>query len=462
LAKAAIGVDIILGGHDHCYYINHITSALNKEKDNLIVKSGANYMNLSEIKVKVIDNASSVTEELHPDNTAVNDDNAISDKYYNFVVKDKFHYQVMKKDVTAKIPQNKELLAHVESYYTELDKVMQRNVLVTETQIDFKFGTIRNYEAGFATWICNLINTDMSCDACFFNSGSFRSDRVYEPGYVFTLADIFEIFPIETNFCQLELTGKQVLECLENSVSKWPALEGRFLQLGGVQFKYDPKKPGMARITEGSVYIKNHELELSRKYMVCTTGYMALGKDGFDCIKSAKTIIDEENGPKLMDIIKEYLDFPTHVDIREDYDSFQSIREESFEMLEEVYDRKTKAKNMFIAGIQDALNHSLTAGLLGTMKSIKSSKSIDNNGHNHEDDEDEICFIKKNTIKDMIKIKEETKSDLSVQRILAQNGDINTIRRYMKYYLANAYVDDAGAKIWSIAGEKQNSCNQEE
>jgi len=104
----------------------------------------------------------------------------------------------------------------------------------------------------------------------------------------------------------------------------------------------------------------------------------------------------------------------------------------------------------------------LTAGLLGTMKSIKSSKSIDNNGHNHEDDEDEICFIKKNTIKDMIKIKEETKSDLSVQRILAQNGDINTIRRYMKYYLANAYVDDAGAKIWSIAGEKQNSCNQEE
>jgi len=190
----------------------------------------------------------------------------------------------MKKDVTDEIPQNKELLAHVESYYTEFDKIMLKEVLVTEAEVDFKFGTIRNYEAGFATWICNLINTDMMCDACFLNSGSFRSDRVYPPGYVFTLDDLYEIFPIETHFCQLEMSGKQVLECLENSVSKWPALEGRYLQLGGVQFQYDPKKEGGQRVIEGSVFIKQQELELHKKYNICTTGYMALGKDGYDTI----------------------------------------------------------------------------------------------------------------------------------------------------------------------------------
>lgn len=441
---------------------------MDAQKDNLIVKSGANYMNLSEIKVKIIDNAKSVREELHPNNTPVNDDNAISDKYYNFVVKDKFFYQVMKKDVTEEIPQNKELLAHVESYYVEFDKIMLKEVLVTEVEVDFKFGTIRNYEAGFATWICNLINTDMSCDACFLNSGSFRSDRVYEPGYVFSLEDIFEIFPIETHFCQLELNGKQVLECLENSVCKWPALEGRYLQLGGVQFKYDPKKEGMARITEGSVKIKGQELELHRKYMICTTGYMALGKDGYDCIKGARVIIDEENGPQLMDIIKEYLDFPSHTAIREDYDSFKlEDRETSLELLEEVYDRKTQAKNMFIASIQEAVNQSFVVGLLGKSKTIKSDKNIIKAisiaEHNHGDDDDsETCLESKKTIKDMIRIKNETASEQTVIELLAQNGDINTIRRYMKYFLANNYVDNNGANIWSIAGEKQGSCVQEE
>jgi len=413
LAKAALGVDIILGGHDHCYYINHITGS-DKEKDNLIVKSGANYMNLSEIKVKILKDAKDVKEELHPDNTPVNDENAISDKYYNFVVKDKFFYQVMKKDITDKIPQNKELLEHVESYYLEFDKIMLKEVLVTEVEVDFKFGTIRNYEAGFATWICNLINTDMSCDACFLNSGSFRSDRVYPPGYVFTLEDIFEIFPIETHFCQLELNGKQVLECLENSVSKWPALEGRYLQLGGVQFKYDPKKPGMERITEGSVKIKGQDLELHRKYNICTTGYMALGKDGYDCIKQGKVIIDEENGPELMNIIKEYLEFPKKAEIREDYDAFRvEDRATSLEFLEEVYDRKTQAKNMFIASIQEAVNQSFVVGLLGHSKTIKSDKNIVKalTVAGEADIEEEVKVESKKTIKDMQRIKEETGSE---------------------------------------------------
>merc|ERR1712166_1500941 len=104
----------------------------------------------------------------------------------------------------------------------------------------------------------------MSCDMCFLNSGSFISDRVYPAGYVFSLEDLYEIFPIETSFCQLEMKGYQVLLCLENSVSKWPALEGRYLQLGGVSFKYDSKQEGMHRVIDGSVMIKGQPLELEK------------------------------------------------------------------------------------------------------------------------------------------------------------------------------------------------------
>merc|ERR1712151_866824 len=212
-------------------------------------------------------------------------------------------------------------------------------------------------------------------------------------------------------------------ECLENSVSKWPALEGRYLQLGGVTFKYDPKKEGGQRVIDGSVVIAGAELELHRKYNICTTGYMALGKDGYDTIK--------------------------------EFD-----RETSLEILEDCYNRKAQKKNMYIASIQEAVNQSFVVGLLGRSKTIKSDKNITaalDLAEGKEDDDN--LLANKRTIKDMYEIKKNTDSPLSVIELLAQNGDVNTIRRYMKYFLANSYTNNAdGEAFWSVEGIKQGSC----
>jgi len=222
-----------------------------------------------------------------------------------------------------------------------------------------------------------------------------------------------------------------------------------------------PKKEGGQRVIEGTVFIKGQELELHRKYNICTTGYMALGKDGYDTICDAKVIIDEENGPELMDIIKEYLEFPKTDEIREDYDAFRKEdRTTALEVLEECYDRKAQKKNMYIASISEAVNQSFVVGLLGRSKTIKSDKNIKDAMTLATDaNEGEEVIVAKRTIKDMEAIQKETGSELSVIELLAQNGDVNTIRRYMKYFLANSYVKNVdGHMIWSIDGMKQGSC----
>jgi len=197
--------------------------------------------------------------------------------------------------------------------------------------------------------------------------------------------------------------------------------------------------------------------------MICTTGYMALGKDGYDTILDAKTIIDEENGPELMDIIKEYLDFPKIDEIKEDYDEFKKFdREESLFILEDCYTRKAQKKNMYIASIQEAVNQSFVVGLLGKSKTIKSDKNIKHalKKAGDEDNADaEEVIVNSRTIKHMEEIQKNTGSKLSAIELLAQNGDVNTIRRYMKYFLANSYTKNADGKaIWSIEGMKQGSC----
>lgn len=51
------------------------------------------------------------------------------------------------------------------------------------------------------------------------------------PAGDFTLRDLSSIIPMRDPLVVVEITGEQLLEVLENSVSKYPSLEGRFPQV---------------------------------------------------------------------------------------------------------------------------------------------------------------------------------------------------------------------------------------
>lgn len=114
-----------------------------------------------------------------------------------------------------------------------------------------------------------------------------------------------------------------ILRMLENSVSKWPALEGRYLQLGGIKMEFDPSQGEGSRVIESSVYIKGKPLEKEKTYNICTTDYMCIGRDGFDVLKSAKMIIDDENGLNMFDIIADYCKIPSQKDARDEFDLYK-------------------------------------------------------------------------------------------------------------------------------------------
>ncbi len=46
-----------------------------------------------------------------------------------------------------------------------------------------------------------------------------------------------------------------MVEALENGVSQWPKLEGRFPQVSGLKFSFDPSKPPGSRVVPGSVFL---------------------------------------------------------------------------------------------------------------------------------------------------------------------------------------------------------------
>jgi len=60
------------------------------------------------------------------------------------------------------------------------------------------------------------------------NTGTFRSNCIFDAG-VLTLGDFTLALPWEDLIMKLRVTGKQLWETLENSVSTYPVLDGRFL-----------------------------------------------------------------------------------------------------------------------------------------------------------------------------------------------------------------------------------------
>ena len=54
------------------------------------------------------------------------------------------------------------------------------------------------------------------------------------PSGTIYMKDLVALLPMVDELCVIEMTGAQLLAALENGVSQYPRLEGRFPQVAGV------------------------------------------------------------------------------------------------------------------------------------------------------------------------------------------------------------------------------------
>jgi len=77
-------------------------------------------------------------------------------------------------------------------------------------------------------------------------------------------------------------------------------------QVAGMSFTFNPDRPAGNRINRSSVLVQNELVLDDKLYRLCTKGYLAGGKDGFDCFAGCRIVLDEENGPVLSTIVQNH------------------------------------------------------------------------------------------------------------------------------------------------------------
>ncbi|KAK5076589.1 hypothetical protein LTR64_005932 [Lithohypha guttulata] len=270
-------VDIILGGHDH-NYAHSIVNGCH------VLRSGTDFKQLSYIEARRSKEKTGGWD-LH----------------------------IVRRDIVSSIPEDTKAKEMTEKMTNALKAKLDKPIGHSLAPLDARFVVVRRQESNMGNFVCDLMRTYYAGDCCIIAAGTIRGDQIYPPG-VLRIKDILNCFPFEDPCVVIEAPGQAILDALENSVSTYPALEGRFPQVSNITFTFDPNLPPDHRIPNptSNIRIGGQPLILDRKYKLVTRDYMTRGKDGFDAllVKSAggelKEIVSEENGILISMLLRQY------------------------------------------------------------------------------------------------------------------------------------------------------------
>ena len=302
------GIDVIVGGHSHTalskpVMVNEDAEG-NEKSPTIIVQAGQYVNNLGTLDV-YFDDDGNVT--------------GYAGKLLDLSAKDK--------DDNPLYPADEEALEVLEPYKAKVDEVFKEETTAVAVK---ELPNPRQESSGVGesvraneTALGNLITDGMlykapQADIAFQNGGGIRTSIDEGP---ITNGEIIEVLPFGNLPVVVEMTGEQIKEVLEHSVSQAPGESGAFLHVAGMKFTYDSSKEAGDRVIEMKLKTGDDEYEdikMDQSYTITTNAFTAAGGDGFDTFKAlydAGKVQELGSASDWMDL-KEYMEYLGEVDPR--------------------------------------------------------------------------------------------------------------------------------------------------
>ncbi len=283
VAQETTGVDVIVGGHSNTYLSNVSDRAVGPYPTVVngvqIVQAYAYGKFLGELNVTFDDDGNVVEaagEPLIMDNT-VTEDQAALDRIAELAV--------------------------------PLDEIRNKVVASAADAIEGDRSICRVQECQMGNLVADAMLArvaDQGVQIAIANSGGLRAS--IDPGDV-TMGDVLTVLPFQNTLSTFEISGQGVIDALENGVSQVEEVKGRFPQVAGLTFTWDPAvAPNEGRVSEVMVASGDgfQPIDPGATYLVVTNNYVRNGGDGYSMFEG-----DDKNaydfGPDLADVTAEYL-----------------------------------------------------------------------------------------------------------------------------------------------------------
>ncbi|WP_261381468.1 bifunctional metallophosphatase/5'-nucleotidase [Paenibacillus cremeus] len=151
---------------------------------------------------------------------------------------------------------------------------------ITDAMLE-KSKTFKGYEADIALTNGGGIRTQI-------NAGDITKKALYD------------VLPFPNTLVVLEAKGSEIAAAMENGVSQVELGAGRFPQISGMSFSYNPSKPAGQRVVE--VKVGGNPIDPNKTYKLVTNDFISSGGDGYAMFIDKKAM---NSGITLYELVEE-------------------------------------------------------------------------------------------------------------------------------------------------------------
>ena len=199
------------------------------------------------------------------------------------------------------------IAARVAALAAPIEEIKGRVVAEATGAIDGDRNSCRQVECTMGNLVADAMLDrvrDQGIEIAIQNGGGLRAS--IDAGPV-TMGEVLAVLPFQNTLSTFFVTGQTILAALENGVSQVEEGGGRFPQVAGMTFAFDPGKPAGSRVSDVMVLTAGGPVPLdpAKEYGVVSNNFVRQGGDGYRMFVGAARAYDY--GPDLADVVAEYL-----------------------------------------------------------------------------------------------------------------------------------------------------------
>lgn len=282
VARETTGIDVIVGGHSNTYLSNSDEKAEGPYPimvgETAIVSAYAYGKYLGELNVTFDDDGKIL---------AANGDPLVMD---------------------ASVTEDGATKVRVSEAAVPLEEIRQKVVASTAAMIEGNRHVCRVSECAMGNLVADAMLArvaDQGVTIAITNSGGIRAS--IDAGEV-TMGEVLTVLPFQNTLSTFQVSGAVVIEALENGVSQIEEVKGRFPQVAGLKFTFDPTVAANAGRVQSVMVMEAGDwvlIDPEATYTLVSNNFVRTGGDGYSMFNNAANAYDF--GPDLADVLAEYL-----------------------------------------------------------------------------------------------------------------------------------------------------------
>lgn len=188
----------------------------------------------------------------------------------------------------AELPEDPEVKGKIDGYLSQLADILTVPLATTRTDLDTSRNSLRSGENGLANLFADILREFYQADCALINGGGIRGNRFYPAGTTLTRGDLHREIPFNNRVVNIEVSGRQLWDAIENGLGRIEDGKGRFPQVSGMKIFYRPRNPPGSRVAR--ILVDDQELNADQSYTLATLDYLAEGGDGYQSLKGSRRL----------------------------------------------------------------------------------------------------------------------------------------------------------------------------